>query len=140
MPTIDFDALPRLSDGFQNDDHRHEASLVNRAVALLEAAGPGPARAPELVAVLDELERFTREHFLREDEAMQRTDFPPYRVHRAEHERVLAQLAAKLDAYRRGGAPAALLSYLKNDVPEWFARHLATMDQATAQWLAHHPR
>jgi|APLak6261675434_1056106.scaffolds.fasta_scaffold00817_4 hemerythrin len=132
MPTIDLDAIPQVATAFQNADHREEAHLLNLAIDALS----GDRATAD--AALDALARHTREHFAREDDAMQRTGFPPYPVHHGEHTRVLAELDAKLAAWRATGDTDALRTYLSRDVTAWFVAHIQSMDFVTARWLAQH--
>jgi hemerythrin len=134
MATIDLESIPQVATAFQNDDHREEAHLLNLAIDGLTSNAP----KEELHHRFDALARHTREHFAREDAAMERTGFPALAMHEGEHERVLIELDEKLDAWREGGEPAVLLTYLRNDVPTWFVAHIRTMDTVTAQWLASH--
>jgi hemerythrin len=69
---------------------------------------------------------------------MQRTGFPPYPMHHAEHERVLAELAGFVARYQADGDAPALRQYLAHDVPTWFVSHIQTMDFITARWVAQH--
>ena len=128
-------SVPQVAMAFQNEDHAHEAQLLNIAV---EALGAGDRSAA--TSALNELVQHTREHFAREDEAMRRTQFPPAEVHASEHVRVLDELQLYVDAFRSSGDAAPMLAYLTGPVLEWFADHIQSMDYVTARWLASHDK
>jgi hemerythrin len=98
----------------------------------------GDAAQPHLAALLQRLATHTREHFARDYQAMQRTGFPPYPMHHAEHERVLVELCAVVARYQADGDAVALRQYLGHDVPTWFLAHIQTMDFVTARWVSTH--
>jgi hemerythrin len=115
-----------------NRDHAAFAEAWRALVAMVDAQ----AAAPAITNALDELIAHTREHFAEEEQWMQRHGFPPYPVHRAEHERVLADMAAEAAAWHQGGNTAELLTWLTAGVAPWFLDHLRTMDFVTAQFIA----
>jgi hemerythrin len=121
--------IPNLSLGFMNDDHKEELALIEAAAAAL-AAGDAEALRAGLAA----LAVHTRAHFQREEEVMRAVRFPAYPVHKAEHDRVLAELGAETSAYAEAGDAARLLGYLDAMVASWFPTHMATMDTITARF------
>ena len=123
--------IPNLSLGFMNDDHKEELALIEAAAAAL-AAGDAEALRAGLAA----LAVHTRAHFQREEEVMRAVRFPAYPVHKAEHDRVLAELAAEATAYADTRDAARLLGYLDAVVASWFPTHMATMDTITARFAA----
>jgi len=95
--------IPELPLGFMNDDHREELALMEAAAAALVA---GDREA--LVAGLEALAEHTRAHFEREEEVMRTVRFPAYPAHKAEHDRVLAELASEATAWLEAGDAARL--------------------------------
>ncbi len=136
MPVIDVDAILKLATDFQNEDHRLEAELINRAVDALASLAGTEGSPEEADACLDALIRHMGQHFQREDEAMRRTSFPPFPVHQAEHQRALDEVTAKVREFRRSRDTAALHHYLATEAVRWFGAHIQTMDYITAQWIA----
>ena len=136
MPIVDLDAIPQIAMPFQNEDHAEEARILNRVADALAAHREGRAAAAEVLAPLDELVAHTREHFAREDAAMQEAGFPPFPVHHGEHARVLAQMEEEAGAFRRAGDAGRLWAYVSRAVPDWFVQHIQTMDAVTAHFLA----
>jgi len=136
MAQLDIDALPQVAVGFMNEDHREEARLLNAVTAALTALRDGRGGRAEVTRAWRALEQHTRAHFAREERAMAQTDFPPFEVHRAEHELVLSAMEAELSAFEEVGEVARLARYVEIAMPAWFLRHIETMDFVTARFLA----
>jgi len=128
-------ALPELPVSFMNDDHQVAVLHWREMLVALESLGHGPDR---LLAAVDRFLAHNREHFQREETAMLSSGFPPYAMHRQEHERVLGWLSALSDLVREGADPARLRTIIERDIPAWLTQHVETMDRATALWIASH--
>jgi hemerythrin len=136
MPLVDLDAIPQVPLDFINQDHREEARLLNDLAEALEAHRSGRTGPEPVLSCFARLLRHTEEHFGREDQAMQRSGFPPYPVHHGEHVRVLEELAGEGRAFAEGGDAARLQAYVTQAVPAWFVNHIQTMDLMTARYVA----
>lgn len=133
MPEIDPSQVPHLPVPFMNVDHALEVRMLNEIGAALAAHQRGRG---DLVAVLEKLSVFavhTREHFLREESLMREARFPAYLVHKAEHDRALAEMNDEARAFRESGDDQRLASYLFRRLPEWFVNHMQSMDLVTAR-------
>jgi hemerythrin len=127
--------LPKLPVAFMNEDHAHAEALWREMVAAL--AGYPAHREPLANACRAFLEH-SRAHFGREEDAMQQHAFPPYPVHKAEHDRVLAMLAELTAATESGADADHLRRAIEQDIPTWLVQHVASMDTVTARWIAAH--
>jgi hemerythrin len=136
MPEIDPAHIPHLPVAFMNADHAREVTLVNDLESALAAHGRGERPLGDIVERLSVLAVHTREHFLREEAMMREARFPAYPVHKAEHDRVLAEMDAEARAFRDRGDAARLSRYLFEALPAWFVNHIRTMDVVTAQFAA----
>lgn len=139
MAILDVHRIPQVSVSFMNDDHGEEARLLNllgEAVAALRVAAGSPHAVLERFAALD---AHTRDHFGREEDVMQRTHFPPFPLHKAEHDLVLAEMAEERRRFRERGDSDRLWAYVSQAVPSWFVGHIQTMDLVTARFVAHQP-
>jgi len=132
---VDLEIIPQVAVDFINADHRREGQLVNELAQAIadQRAGKGPPEA--IAARWAALLLHTREHFGREEAAMQRTGFPPFAVHKGEHERVLAEMDDEGRSFRESGDVERLWRYVTVDVPAWFVEHIDTMDNVTAQFI-----
>jgi hemerythrin len=123
--------IPKLALSFMNEDHRAELDLAEAAAA---AAVSGDR--PKLLESVGALANHTREHFAREEEVMRAVGFPAYPVHKAEHDRVLAELAEWSERLGKDGDSRRLLAHLDGLVRDWFPEHIATMDTVTAHFAS----
>jgi hemerythrin len=137
MPLVDLDGIPQVALPFINQDHREEGRLLNELQGALSAHRAGGPREPVLER-FEALLAHTRDHFGREEAAMQRAAFPPYVVHKAEHERVLEEMEAEGSRFVQAGDTERLWRYVSAAMPEWFLSHIQTMDYVSAQFVSAH--
>lgn len=113
-----------------DDDHRLLFHLINlvhdgmKAGAGHEVAGP----------VLEQLDRYTREHFGREEAELRRTAYPGLADHVAQHRAFQRRVAELRAAHAEGrlSVPGDLGRTLK----DWLVQHISSSDQAYAPHLA----
>lgn len=130
---IDFNDVPKVALEFMNRDHEKATEIVNRLMVEVEQSSPDNKA---INSELEQLLQHTQEHFAREEEQMQRCSFPPYPVHKAEHERVLAEMRDVITAWQESNDLGSLKPYLFASLPVWFVEHIATMDTVTAWFIA----
>jgi hemerythrin len=137
MARIDPTTIPDLPIPFMNEDHAREADLVNALEEALAAHGSGPVGTLDVILEkLSVLAVHTRDHFLREESMMRQARFPAYPVHKAEHDRVLAEMDREARRFRERGDAERLARYLFDALPAWFTHHVRTMDVVTARFVA----
>ena len=124
--------VPRVALDFMNRDHEAFAKSCRDLMAMI----PAGVTVAAITNALEHLIDHTRQHFAEEERWMLRHGFPPYPVHRAEHERVLTDMDVRLSAWRQQGDAPALLVWLETAVTPWFLEHLGSMDFVTAQFIA----
>ena len=138
MRFIDASQVPELPLSFMNADHAEEIRLLQDLGEALDAHKKG-GPLPPVLERLALLAVHTREHFLREEQVMRETRFPAYPIHKADHDRVLAEMDSEARRFRDGGDPDRLWSYLFEVVPAWFVQHIRTMDAVTARYVMAQP-
>jgi hemerythrin len=136
MPEIDPAQIPDLLVPSMNADHARELRLVNELEAALAAQARGEGTLSQIVERLSLLAVHTREHFLREETMMREGRFPGYAAHKAEHDRVLAQMDAEARLFRAHGDAGRLSRYILDALPEWYVSHTRTMDVVAARFVA----
>ncbi len=123
MPLIDvWDDRLTLGIPAMDRTHREMADLVNRMADCSNAS---------FVYLYPDLVSHTHAHFATEEVLMRETRFPATAEHKSEHNRVLGEL----DAFGQrlaSGRIAMARAYVTEQLPTWFAVHLATMDSALA--------
>jgi len=76
-----------------------------------------------------------KDHFANEERLMRLYDFPPYQIHKAEHDRVLHELNGVLIRWKQHGEIDAIIAYLRQSV-DWIINHINTMDNMTAMFIS----
>ncbi|MBI4809039.1 MAG: hemerythrin family protein [Nitrosomonadales bacterium] len=122
---------PQVALEFMNRDHAEFVVLRARLLELLSAAAPD-ARVDKL---LGELLAHTRHHFAEEERLMQETGFPPYPVHKRDHDHVLADMTTRVERWKQGHDVPALKEWLDRDIGDWFVSHVSSMDFVTAGFI-----
>ncbi|HLP97170.1 MAG TPA: hemerythrin family protein [Sideroxyarcus sp.] len=122
---------PQVALDFMNRDHAEFVSLRGKLLGLLS----GQAPAAEVDTLLDELLEHTRHHFGEENRLMQETRFPPYPMHKGEHDHVLADMTERVTRWKQARDAATLQQWLEHDVGDWFVNHVSTMDFVTAGFI-----
>ncbi|MFC6519923.1 bacteriohemerythrin [Undibacterium arcticum] len=114
---------PEMSSGVPAMDDAHKA-LVAELAHLLTA--PYREFGAGLFALIAEIERDFRE----EEALMEEIDFPMLRSHREQHASVLSALHHVVPDVMQGECASA--RKVIELLPQWFLRHMSTMDIALA--------
>lgn len=122
---------PQVALAFMNHDHAEFIELREQLLAALAKEG----NHAEVDALLDRLLEHTRTHFGEEERLMREAQFPPYPMHKGEHDRVLAEMEARVTEWKQGNDAAALHGWLDKWVGNWFVNHVSTMDFMTARFI-----
>jgi len=125
------DALPQIEMEFMNIVHCEELHLVGQLAEMLENSVP----ESEIDEALANWVAHTREHFEREEVLMHEYRFPPYPIHKREHEQALQSLLDVQLNWMDNHDAAALLSYIKQDWRNWLQQHILSMDRVTAHFF-----
>jgi hemerythrin len=120
--------FPLVAVEFMNRDHAEFAALREKLLDLLS----GEISNHAVDGALAELGEHTRRHFADEEQLMRETGFPPYEIHKGEHERVLADISAQVERWTQGRDARALRDWLDQAVGTWLVEHVSSMDFVTA--------
>ncbi len=122
---------PQVILEFMNRDHAEFVSLREKLLGLLTLKSP----IAEVDTLLDELHSHTVQHFAEEERQMQATQFPPYPMHKHEHDNVLADMASQIERWKLQRDVVVLRVWLEKVIGEWFSNHVSTMDFATSGFI-----
>lgn len=122
---------PQVALDFMNRDHAEFVALRAKLLGLL--SDPTPDASVD--TVLDELLEHTRHHFSEEERLMRETHFPPYPMHKGEHDHVLEDMADRGARWKQARDTASLRNWLEGEVGDWFVNHVSTMDFITARHI-----
>ena len=126
--------LPQVAVASMNATHAEELAILEELAAAL--ATPGDAE--RLERAVEAFREHVEHHFSREERLMEEYGFPPYPIHRSEHDRMRALVARLCDGWRTAEGRAALQRFVEREFPDWLTQHVETMDTVTAQFLAMH--
>ncbi|MET0067148.1 MAG: hemerythrin family protein [Candidatus Thiodiazotropha sp.] len=135
LPVVDPDKMPLVELELMNEVHREEVALVNAFGAQLHSAMEGRGDEAAISQALSAWIAHTREHFEGENRLMKAQKFPPFPVHKGEHDQALVQLNRVEQAWRDDRDLSALVNYLYEVWLPWFDTHVKTMDTVTAGFL-----
>lgn len=135
LPVVDLDKLPRVELELMNDVHREEIALVNALGEQLLTGADGLTDDAAISQCLAAWISHTQEHFEGENRLMQIHGFPPFPVHKGEHDQMLTQLSQIERTWQQDRDAAALAEFLYETWLPWFDTHVKTMDTVTAGFL-----
>ena len=116
-----------LKVGNEVIDHDHKETV--ELLAELNAASDA-----DFHAVFARFADHLRDHLAREEDLMRQYGFPPFPIHKHEHDRVRLELQG-IEKRLAAGNLMLARGYAREVVPDWFINHKNTMDSATAAWI-----
>jgi len=134
---IEIKSVPQVAMAFMNETHAEDVAIINDLYSLiLEYEKEPNAKNKECIdAKYEEWTLHTIEHFRVEEEKMLREGFPPYAMHKDEHENALAKMDNYFRQWQNSGDITALKRYMTEELPQWLSNHIATMDTVTAMFF-----
>ena len=119
------------SVGVRAMDDQH--GILMDTINELQAALLSGCSRETIGAHLEQLLNFTTMHFQGEERLMEQLGFPGLTEHRAEHQRLLAQIQESSHRVQRNGdVPVrTLLQFLR----DWYLEHFEGPDQEYGPWL-----
>jgi hemerythrin-like metal-binding protein len=126
--TADFDVLIER----MNDDHKRIFDYINSCHRRIKEKSDNLALLP----VLKELAEFTRGHFAREEEAMERARYKDFDEHKKIHEKLLSNVADIIQTIGKGSDVdmIEIMIFFK----EWLINHILVVDRKYGQVLRDH--
>jgi len=116
-----------------DNDHKKLIALLNQLYDGIHAGQTKEIIGP----VLDQLVRYTKTHFTREEELFARTGYPATEAHIREHHGLLTRAAEFQKRYEEGQISMLSLetmSFLKN----WLNHHISESDRSYKAHMAQH--
>jgi len=135
MPLIDTSQLPLVAFAEMNDVHVEEVGIVNELSDLLDAYSGDESQIGPIAAKFTELVEHTKEHFANEERLMTETAFPPFPVHKGEHDMQLSRVASLVAEWERTKNVDLLKAFIQVELPQWVVNHIQTMDAVTAMHI-----
>jgi len=129
---INVSDIPVTSSEMMNRDHKEFIKLLAH---LIETVNNSNNSEKDIDAELDQLRQHTAQHFSAEEALMVKTNFPPYAIHKGEHDRILTTFDESIANWKLERDREALKNLIEDDLPDWFIHHVSIMDSVTAQFF-----
>lgn len=134
---INKDILPLVAEDFMNDVHYEDVDIINDLHEKLLNYMENETKENKNI-VIDAYEDWydhTVSHFKGEEDKMLELNFPPFMMHKSEHERCLENMRLALEQFVKSEDSNILKSYLEVDLVNWLVNHIQTMDTVTANFF-----
>ncbi len=135
MALLTIDQVPRIAVDEMQHTHEEEITMLNEIDALATMYENDKTKQDVLENKLDEYIEHVKAHFANEERLMRLYAFPPYQMHKSEHDRVLHELNGTVIRWKQHGDIDAIIAYLRQSV-DWIINHINTMDNITAMFIS----
>lgn len=135
MTFIDQSEIPVVALEEMNVVHFEEVDIINQLDELIKADMVPDEKNKLINNKLQELQTHTVAHFANEERLMRLHDFPPYPIHKYNHDQLLVELATIINNWELHNDIEELKTYLKTGLKDWLANHIASLDTVTAMFL-----
>jgi hemerythrin len=134
---IDKNALPMVAMDFMNEVHLEDVDIIN---SLYESILKYEIEKNEnnfnnVSSKYQEWFEHTVEHFKNEEIKMQEMKFPPYLMHKGEHDNALNEMDIVFRQWNQNKDSFKLKEYFDEHLKPWLLNHIQTMDTVTASFF-----
>lgn len=129
--------LPLVAEDFMNDVHFEDVEIINGLYQKLQNYLKEESLENKDIVIKSYNTWYdhTVEHFKGEEDKMLELNFPPYMMHKGEHEKCLETMRNVLEDFEKNDNKIALKNYLEKDLIQWLVNHIQTMDTVTAMFF-----
>ena len=124
--------IPLVSLNTMNEVHFEEVEILNTLLKQLDSE----ANFETLSQNLEELLAHMQEHFASEEKIMQEVQYPSFRMHKADHDKVLNETRYAEMEWRNRKEVDSLREYLAEDIVPWLDQHIKAMDTPMADFIS----
>ena len=124
--------IPLVSLNTMNEVHFEEVEILNTLLKQLDSE----ADFETLSQSLEELLAHMQEHFSGEEKIMQEVQYPSFRMHKADHDKVLNETRYAEMEWRNRKEVDALREYLAEEIVPWLDQHIKAMDTPMADFVS----
>lgn len=134
---INQDNMPVVAMDFMNDLHLEDIAIINELYNLIIKYENKKTKENKHLINMKYMQWFnhTVNHFKKEEEQMIEKGFPPYPMHKNEHENALNIMNKIFKIWEEAEDINTLKNYIKNELPNWLINHIKTMDTVTAMFF-----
>ena len=134
---IEKNNLPLVAMDFMNEVHQEDVEIINELFELILAYEKDESleNKKKLIKKYGIWIEHTLQHFQGEEEKMKALSFPPYNVHKDEHDKALETMNYVFMEWKAQGDIKILKTYFIEHLPTWLTQHIASMDMVTAEFF-----
>jgi len=132
---ISKDEMPLVAMEFMNAVHLEDIEIINELFSLIIACDKGESSIEAINQKYQEWISHSVEHFRGEEVMMLEKGFPPYAMHKGEHDRALSEMKEIFQEWQKSADLSVLKIYLIERLPFWLINHINTMDTVTARFF-----
>lgn len=125
--------LPQVSLNTMNEVHEEEVSIINKLFYSLDNEDDFNTISECLATLL----MHVQEHFSSEEKLMKESRYPSFRMHKANHDKVLNELRYAQMQFRNKKDKDLLREYLEDNIVAWLDQHIKAMDVPMADFILH---
>jgi len=123
--------IPLISMQSMNDVHHEEVVLILKLLEEVEQE----ASLETLSACFDAILEHMQKHFESEEKMMQEAQYPSFRMHKADHDKILQETRYAEMEWRNRKDINALKEYFEEEIITWLDQHIKAMDTPTSDFL-----
>lgn len=134
---INKNKLPMVAVEFMNQVHLEDLNLINELYELITTYEKAPTsqNKEKINSMYSQWFEHTINHFKTEEEKMLQLNFPPYQMHKSEHDRALNLMDNLFRKWNQTNDINILKNYFEKELPSWLVQHIQTMDTVTARFF-----
>jgi hemerythrin len=134
---IDKQDMPIVAMEFMNEVHTEDIDIINELFELILQFEQNPSN--EYKEILNkkykEWYEHTVNHFKGEEVMMEEKNFPPYLIHKGEHDNALSIMDKVFTNWEKTNDIQVLKHYFIEELPQWLVQHIQSMDTITAMFF-----
>lgn len=125
---------PEMSVKVRLFDQEHK-KLIELTEALLASLKEGKGRV-SVTRLLEELEQYTKSHFVNEEDLMQKYNYTGYLQQKRQHEEFISKVAELKISYRNGNNKVPEQAF--NILYAWISHHILKVDAEYGEFFNKH--
>lgn len=134
---IDKTKLPLVDMDNMNEVHLEDVDIINELSDLIDSYEKKPSDDlfHKINSQYEKWYEHTVNHFENENQMMLDKNFPPYPMHKMEHDSALNIMHSVYIKWKEKKEIYILKKYIQQDLVKWLVNHIQTMDTITAKFL-----
>ncbi|MFK5969845.1 MAG: nitrate- and nitrite sensing domain-containing protein [Candidatus Marithrix sp.] len=129
------DWIPDLAIHHTTIDSQHQELFIRMKSLMLSISKNQSYK--DIVELIQFLKNYAIVHFSTEETYMRQNNYSFYTVHKNQHEKFMDNLQSIIDYYENNGSNLYLTLRIKEELIEWFIKHINNHDRQLGIFLTH---